>query len=262
MDQKAPAIALALAITVAGAHAQALRVEPGKIVPFDAPLSARARSLAALGKNPPATIARCAIAVPAGFTPAQPRPIFIVNAAQTASAVAALGEYAGPTNDVGWIALAADAPVPARVESSEWCYAMILAAYDRLEPAWPGVRRWAVATGGFSGGSKRSAYIGALLMEDRFSLIGLWLGGCNEARPTDALKWHKPGPTFLRLPIFLASGTTDPIATPAQVEQVRVSLANSKFTKVRIATYEGAHSFDPQSLRTALPWFVESARTK
>jgi dienelactone hydrolase len=265
MDQKTPAIVLALAasFTVASiAHAQALTVEPRKIVPFDAPLSRRAKALAALAKNPPVTAAKCAVAVPTGFSPAQPRPIFIVNAAQTASAVAALTEYAEPITDAGWIALAADAATPARVESSEWCYAMILAAYDRLDSAWPGVKRWAVATGGFSGGAKRSAYIGALLMEDRHSLIGLWLGGCNEDRPTDALKWHKPGPAYLRLPIVLANGTNDPVATPAHVEQVRASLAKSNFTNIRLTPYEGAHAFDASSLREALPWFVESARGK
>jgi predicted esterase len=151
--------------------------------------------------------------------------------------------------------LAADGGTPARVETTEWCAAMLMAAFDRLERSWPGVRRSPIAVGGFSGGAKRSAYIGATLMERKYPLIGMFWGGCNEDRANDALRWHKPGPAYDKVKIALSTGSRDSLVPAEQVQSVAESLAKGGFTNIREFPYDGEHSINQDALRAALSWF-------
>lgn len=250
-----PALLLLFASLVQAAP-PVFEVKPKTVVHFDAPLSAKAQAQAALGGNTSALLAHCAVAVPEGFTPARAWPIFIWNAPQNASAVEGFGAVAPAVNAAGWIALAADGATPAKLETTEWCSAMLAAALDQLERAWPTVRRWPVAAGGFSGGAKRAPYIGAVLAENRYRLVGLFLGGVNEDRATDALRWHKPGPAFKQVPIFLSGGTQDRTANPDELEAVVASLKKSGFTRVRSENYEGAHELHAAHVGQALRWFA------
>ena len=233
-----------------------VELTPGVVVKFDAPLSPAQQTLALTGGNPRVLTAKCALIVPEGFDPAKPWPIFCANAPQGSSAVEGAMAFGKPAAEAGWLTLAADGPVPAKLETIQWCAALAEAALDYLEKAWPGARRWPVASGGFSGGAKRSAYVGAMLMENGRRVIGLWMGGCNEDRATDALQWHKPGPAFFALPIWLSSGLTDPTATPAQQQAVRASLLASGFKNVRLETYAGTHALDPAQVAAGLRWFA------
>ena len=251
--------ALFLLVSLAHAAPPALEMKPKEIVHFDAPLSAKAQAMAALGGNTPAVLARCAVAVPEGFTPARAWPVFSWNAPQNSSAVEGLAAVAPAANDAGWIVLAADGATPAKLETTEWCAAMLAAAFDQLERAWPAVRRWPMAAGGFSGGAKRAPYIGAVLMESRYRVIGLFLGGVNEDRPTDALRWHKPGPAYKDVPIFLSGGTQDLTANPDEQEAVAASLKKSGFTHVRSESYDGEHELHTPHVSAALRWFTQAA---
>jgi len=251
-------LALTLPSLVCAAPARLGYVEltPGVVTKFDAPLSPAQQTLALTGGNPRVLVAKCAIIVPAGFDPAKPWPIFVENAPQGFSAVDGAPVFGKPAAAAGWITLAADGPVPAKLETIQWCVAMIAAAFDHVEKSWPGARRWPVACGGFSGGAKRSAYVGAMLMENGHRLTGLWMGGCNEDRATDALQWHKPGPAFFAVPIYLSSGLADPMATPAQHGAVRDSMRATGFKNVRLETYAGTHWMDPAQLAAGLQWFT------
>ncbi len=233
-----------------------VEITPGAVTKFDAPLSPALQTLALTGGNPRVPAAKCAIVVPAGFDPAKPWPILVANAVQGSSAVAGVAVFGKPAAEAGWITIAADGPVPAKLETTQWCVAMIEAAFDHLEKAWPGARRWPVASGGFSGGAKRSAYVGAMLMENGHRVIGLWMGGCNEDRASDALHWHKPGPAFFAVPIHLSSGLADPVATPAQHRVVRDSMLAAGFKDVRLETHAGAHAMDPAQLAAGLRRFA------
>jgi predicted esterase len=235
--------------------AGALAEEQSIVSRFDAPLSPAARKLSAIGGNPPATTAKCGVAFPKGFDARKPHPIFVWNSAQTASAVDGMAEIARTATDAGWVALAADAALPARVETTEWCVAMLMAAFDRLERSWPDVRKCPVAVGGFSGGAKRSVYIGAALMEQKHPLIGMFWGGCNEDRTADALRWHKPGDAYKTVRIALSTGTSDPIVPPERAKSVLDSLASAGFKTLRSFPYEGQHTLDRDQLREALLWF-------
>jgi hypothetical protein len=242
-------------LLLCAAHISAVAQEQSIVSRFDAPLSATARKLSTTGGNPPAASAKCGVAFPKGFDARKTHPILVWNAAQTASAVDAMSEIARTATDTGWVALAADGTVPARVETTEWCVAMLMAAFDRLERSWPEVRRCPVAVGGFSGGAKRSTYVGAMLMEQRQPLIGMFWGGCNEDRAGDALRWHKPGAGYKAVRIALTSGKADPVAPPERVKAVADSLSAAGFSAVRVFPYDGAHTLDRVKLREALEWF-------
>ena len=245
-------VAICLASSVAfGAE----RFEPGKIVHFEARLSAKAKAWANVGGNPPVERAKCAVVVPENFTPARAWPILIVNTPIGASAVEALGQYAPTASAAGWVTLAADGAVPAKLETTEWCHGMLFAAFEQLAKSWPGVARWPVACAGFSGGAKRAAYIGAVLSEDGHPLLGLFLGGCNEDRVSDAMRWHKPGPAFLQTPIFLSHGREDRLATADEMTSVVETMQRSGFLTVRAEAYDGGHELNVKELARALEWF-------
>jgi hypothetical protein len=231
------------------------RFESGKIVRFDAPLSAMAKQWAKVGGNPPIERAACAVVLPEKFTPARSWPILVVNTPIGTSAVEAIAQYSPTASAAGWVTLAADGGVPAKLETTEWCHAMLFAAFEQLAKSWPGVDHWPVACAGFSGGAKRAPYIGAVLLEDEHPLLGLFLGGCNEDRVSDALRWHKPGSAFLRTPIFLSHGREDSLATADETTSVVESMQRSGFQNVRAEPYDGGHELNAKELMRALEWF-------
>jgi hypothetical protein len=254
------AFALPAGAEAAPAQLGYIELTPGMVTKFDAPLSPALQTLALTGGNPRVLTAKCAIIIPAGFDPAKPWPVLVGNAPQGSSALRGVPGFGGPAAEAGWITLAADGPQPAKLETTQWCVAMIEAAFDYLDKAWPGARRWPVVSAGFSGGAKRSAYVGAMLMEGGHRVIGLWMGGCNEDRATDALRWHKPGPAFFAVPIYLSSGLADPIATPAQQQAVADSMHAAGFKNVRLESYAGSHRMEPAQLAAGLRWFAAPDR--
>jgi predicted esterase len=98
-----------------------------------------------------------------------------------------------------------------------------------------------------------------MLMQNGSRVIGLWMGGCNEDRASDALRWHKPGTAFFQVPIFLSSGLADPIATPAQHAAVRDAMGRAGFRNVRLETYAGTHWMNAAQIAAGLRWFKEIA---
>jgi predicted esterase len=135
---------------------------------------------------------------------------------------------------------------------------MLAGALDHLERSWPGVKRWPLAAAGHSGGAKRAPYIAATLMERGATVIGLYLSGCNEDRATDALRWHRPGLGFMKVPIFLSSGARDTIATPADHERVAAEIAKRGFTTIRCERHDEGHVLNAPHLSLALRWFGET----
>jgi hypothetical protein len=236
----------------------ALAAEDDGISRFEATLSPTARNFAAVGGNPPVPVAKCAVAFPAGFDARKEWPILVWNAPQTASAVDALPLIAKTATDAGWVALAADGGVPAKVETTEWCFAMLTAALDRMQRSWPNVRRCPVAVGGFSGGAKRSAYIGAILMEQRQPLAGIFFGGCNDDRVHDAMHWHKVGDAFRKVPMVFTAGAKDPLVPQAKAKGIVDFLTSDRFARVRLLESEGGHELHLPHLAEALRWFRET----
>jgi hypothetical protein len=244
-------------------HALPALIEPGKTVEFRVELPANLRALAGDGKLTPVSAAVVDIAVPPGFDPARPWPILIVSASQDPgynSSRELMHDFMDPALAAGWVVLGADPAAPVRTVESDTTgmrYALVKSALSALVKAWPDSARWPIAFGGFSGGSKRSGVLAFLSSVDGRTPIGMFLGGCNQATPADAMDGYgKPLPAFLTVPIFLSSGNRDPIATPEQHREVAHDLVIDGFTRVRLETYKGHHGLSQGQVRMALQWFL------
>jgi hypothetical protein len=210
--------------------------------------------------------AKIAYAVPTGFAPGRSWSILLISATSDPgynSSTRHLRDFAPAATTAGWVVVAADPPasVPPLLDSNELRHAMARAALDHLATIWPGSDKWPVALGGFSGGAKRSGWLAAMFARDGRMPIGIFQGGCNAATAAEAVNiYGPPRKVFRAVPVFLSSGDTDRIATPAQHRAVAAALRADGFTHVRLETYAGRHLLNPAHVTEALRWFESTAR--
>lgn len=249
-------------------QASSLPLQPGEVVEFTAPLSAELRAFASPNDRPVAfTEARCAVAVPPDFSPDRAWPVLLVSATSDPgynSSRALLRQFAAPALKAGWIVVAADPPVPVEIsaDTDPLRYALLAAALARLQAEWPALARWPRAFGGFSGGAKRSGTLAAFSLLLGHRPIGVFQAGCNQATLRFALALPQlPHEPFLATPVFLSSGRRDPIATPAQMAEVRDDLAQTGFHPLKLERFDGGHEVYAPHVEAALRWFAgENAR--
>lgn len=232
----------------------------GRALSFKAPLSAYAR-----GQVPRAaagiTYVSAVLVVPEGWDIRPRVPLLIVCSPSGAPAIPSLAGYTNAALAEGWAVLAADGPpVPFEQDTVMWNWGAVGSALAYVHTALPTTRRWPVAVGGFSGGAKRAACVAAAALQARYELIGIFLGGCNEDRASTGMLLFSPGPQFLKTPVFLGNGDTDPIAGPAHGAAVRASLERSGFSRLRAEVCQGGHRLEPLQVREALAWFAGSGK--
>ena len=231
----------------------------GEKTTFRAPLDKEAiQALSKAGNN--ATEAVVGLWVPADFDPRQEWKIWLVSQTADASSVDHMDCYpAAMPNAPGWIMLAADGPfAPPKGDTTQWRWQMARAGLQALEAAWPASRNWPIAAGGFSGGAKRSGFLGALLCADGRNLIGMYMGGCNQDMASEGLRDYRPDrQTFRKVPVYLSAGKQDATAPLQKVDKVRLSLEATGFREVRMETYDGGHNPDLGHVAEALNWFEE-----
>jgi hypothetical protein len=196
------------------------------------------------------------VALPAGFDPRRAWPVLVVTAPSGASAVQSLGGYTNVALSRGWIVTAVDGPkVRTEQDTSVFAWAMLSSLLDQLRISWPQSRQWPFACAGFSGGAKRAAMTAAQMMRQGDSVIGVFMGGCNEDRATTGYEIARPGTRFLDVPMFLSNGTRDPIAGPIYGEKVRGLMEQTGFRNIRLETYDDQHRLNTNQVRIALEWF-------
>jgi hypothetical protein len=226
---------------------------------FRAPLDKEAiKELTKAGN--PATESVVGLWLPADFDPRKQWNVLLVSATANSSSIGHMDTYLAPAkSSTGWIVMAADGPsTPPKGDTTQWRWEMARAGLLALEAVWPAARNWPVATGGFSGGAKRSGYLGALLCADSRDVIGMYMGGCNEDMATAGLKEYRPDRlTFRKVPVYLSTGDKDATATVQSANKVRLSLEATGFREVRMETYKGAHDPDAPQITEALNWFKE-----
>ena len=206
---------------------------------------------------------KVALAVPDGFDPRKTWPLLIVSAPSGGSSVRSVSAYTGVALSAGWIVLGADGPpTKAEHDTFTWGWAMLSSGLEFVHKFWPDSKKWPVACAGFSGGAKRSGMIGAIMMKENYSVIGMFMGGCNEDNASLGLRVSQPGEQFKQVPIFLSSGMTDPIATPEQHAVVKQSMYRTGFERIRLENYEGGHRLDNETLGRALDWFLKQSTNK
>ncbi|MSU63915.1 MAG: hypothetical protein EXS31_16235 [Pedosphaera sp.] len=237
-------------------------ITAGSLFRFNAPLSAHSKMVVTRGGNQAVDEAIGAIVLPPGFNPTNQYPVLIVSTTSDgdASSIGAMKRYTNMAAKVGWVVFAADGPSgkPPR-DDLTWRWSMLATTLARIHEEWPASRKWPVACAGFSGGAKWSAYIGSSAMRQGYSLIGVFMGGCNEDAASIAFSYYRPGDRFKQVRFFLSSGTGDTMATPWHHVGVRRSMEKYGFKAVRLETYVGGHQLNEPHLERALQWFNEPA---
>jgi hypothetical protein len=249
-----------------GAHAATLagrQVQPGGRTEIRFSVSKYFQDIAAQAGNPRPETGRAVVAFPAGFDPARSWPILIVTSTSDFNRTSAMDVdwYRAPATAEGWVALGSDATTPPRIDSTQWRLGLLGAALEAIRKEWPQSARWPVAFAGFSGGSKRSGVLGVMLAKSgSVRVCGFFLSGINEDRLGEAYKTYHPGAGLLEVPVWLSSGSTDPIATPQAHNLVKASLERTGFKRVRLEQFGGGHQLKLSEVRRALQWFRQLGR--
>jgi hypothetical protein len=230
---------------------------PGEVLTIEVPLSANRRAEAMKDKNanPKLAHARIGIAVPQGFDPLKSWPILVIANTEAYSNIDSLRQFKDAALNENWVVLAADEVEAEKDKEGSQKWPCVGAAFDYLTAAWPGIKNWPVACGGMSGGAKNSSFLAADLAREHHRVIGMLMMGCNQDMASVA--YRKAGaPTLLNAAVFISSGKSDTIATPAQAAQVKSSLQGIGFHKVRLESYDGAHDIYQPHIGEALRWFT------
>jgi hypothetical protein len=236
------------------------QVQGGKTVEIRFPVSKYYQDIAAQGGNPRVETGRAVLTFPPGFDPARRWPILIVTSTTDFRRTSPMDAewYRPPADAEGWMILTSDATVQPRQDSTPWRLGMLGAALEAVRKEWPQTAKWPVAFAGFSGGSKRSGLLGAMLARAGLANIcGFYLSGINEDRLSPAYKTYQPGADFLNIPIWISGGMDDPIATPSLEGAVQMSLRRTGFKRVRVEHFIGTHQLKRSEVRLALRWFRE-----
>ena len=230
---------------------------PGDILIVEVPLSAqrRAEMMKDREPNPKLVHVRMAIAVPPGFDPQKSWPVLVIANTEAYSNIDSLRQFKDAALNENWVVLAADQVEAEKNQEGDMRWPCLATAFDYLTAAWPGSRNWPVACGGMSGGAKNSSFLAADLAREHHRVIGMLMMGCNQDMATVA--YRKGGAvTLLNAAVFISSGKSDTIATPAQAATVKNSLQGTGFRKVRLESFDGAHDIYQAHISEALRWFM------
>ena len=246
-----------------GATLAGKQVQAGATVEIRFPVSKSFQDLAAEGGNPRVDTGRAVLMFPPGFDPGHRWPLLVVTSTSDFNRTSIMDAewYRRPATAEGWIVLGSDATISPRIDSTQWRLAMLAAALEAIRKDWPQSAKWPIAFGGFSGGSKRSCVLGAMLAKTgSVSICGFFLSGINVDRLSESYKTYQPGPGFLEVPVWLSSGSDDTVATPSSHNLVKLSLERTGFKRVRLERFDGQHQLKMSEVRRALQWFRELGR--
>jgi predicted esterase len=95
-----------------------------------------------------------------------------------------------------------------------------------------------------------------------YRLCGLYLAGVNDDVLTIAYRKSGLGRDFLKIPVFISSGTNDNIAPPDRARSVAASIKTAGFRSVRLETFSGGHAVKNNHTIEALRWFRSLLRTR
>lgn len=239
------------------------QVPPGGKIEIRFPVSKYFQDVASQAGNPRPETGRAVLTFPAGFDPSRTWPILIVTSTSDFNRTSAMDVdwYRKPATAEGWVVLGSDATIAPRIDSTQWRLGLLGAALEAIRKDWPQSARWPVAFAGFSGGSKRSGVLGAMLAKSgSVRVCGFFLSGINEDRLGESFRTYQPGRGLLEVPVWLSSGADDPIATPAAHNLVKASLERVGFKRVRLEQFSGGHQLKLSEVRRALQWFRQLGR--
>ncbi len=172
-----------LVIATQGATLAGQSVRGGATVEIRFPVAKSFQDIAAQGGNPRPDLGRALLTFPVSFDPARNWPILVVTSTSDFNRTSPMDAewYRRPALAEYWVLLASDATIKPRLDSTQWRLAMLAAALESMRRERPQSAKWPVAFGGFSGGAKRSALLGAMLAKTgSVKTCGFFLSGINE----------------------------------------------------------------------------------
>jgi hypothetical protein len=233
-------------------------ISPGSVVRAEVPLSAAEKSYAAGATTSVPEKAIAVAAFPRDFDPNNTWPVLVVFSTtdrQRLNRDDLVDFYLKAALAEGWIVVAGDSLHFPAHDTNGWRAAMTLAALDALHTSFRGSSRWPVSVAGFSGGAKRASLLAPLLVLDGIRLCGMYLTGVNEDVLSVAYRKSHLGQQFLQTPIFISSGSNDPIAPNDRARLVADSIRKTGFRSVRFETFAGSHAVKNAHTVEALRWF-------
>lgn len=254
-------IVVAVVVFHATSHANLPpRAQRSGTIDLTFPVSQNYQEYAAAGGNPRPTSGRLLMFLPQDFDAQRSWPVLIISSTSDGGRTSTMDApwYRAPATNEGWIVLATDATIRPREDTTAWRLAVLSAALEVLHHDWPGSRQWPVVFAGMSGGAKRTEWLSAMLARTHsLNIRGLFLAGINDDRMPEVLQNYPMSAEFLRIPIWISSGSSDPIATPVKTRDVQGSLVHLGFKDVHLSEFHGGHELDRADLRRALKWFRE-----
>jgi pimeloyl-ACP methyl ester carboxylesterase len=236
-------------------------ISPGSTVRAEVPLTAAERSYAADATTNVPDKGVAVVAIPRGFDPAKVWPILVVFSTtdfRRLNRDDLVDFYRRAALTEGWVLIAGDGREFPPHDTNGWRAAMTLAALDALHRSFPESSRWPVSVAGFSGGAKRASLLAPLLVLDGTHVCGMYLTGLNEDVLSVAYGKSHLGKAFLKTPVFISSGTNDPIAPMDRARSVANSIKKAGFQSVRFETFAGGHVVKNAHTIEALRWFRQS----
>ena len=235
-----------------------VRIKPGMTVRAEVPLNGTERSYASdATKNVPGT-AVAVIAIPRDFDPHKTWPVLVVFSTSDFNRLNRddlVQFYRDAALSQGWVVLAGDGRDVSPNDTHGWRAAMTLAAVDALHNSFAGSPNWPIALAGFSGGAKRASVLAPVMYLTGCRLCGLYLSGMNQDFLSLSYRKSRIGADFLKVPVFLSSGTNDKIAPVAAAREVAGELRHTGFRSVRFETFAGEHAVKNNHTIEALRWF-------
>jgi hypothetical protein len=247
-------------ITSDAATLRGQQVQGGKMIEIQFPIDKYYQDIAMRDGNPRPEVGTAVLSFPPGFDPARRWPILVVTSTSDYHRVSTMDvQWYRPAADAeGWVLIGTDATIKPQHDSTPWRLAMLAAGLETMRKEWPQSAHWPIAFGGFSGGSKRSGLLGAMLAKTgAFNICGFFLAGIGEDRLSPAYKIYQPRADFLNIPIWISGGMDDIIATPSLEGAVVASLRRTGFKRVRVEHFVGSHQLKRSEVRLALRWFRE-----
>jgi hypothetical protein len=200
------------------------------------------------------------IRVPETFDPRKPYGVYIpfMTSGGSGTHIQRGAHYARHVDADNWIVLGAG--WAEKEDERPWVatYVALMTLMRNLEEHWPGFSHWPIATGGFSGGAKWAGGMAMMLNADGFNVIGVYMGGCNEAFAA-RYKNHLGTRTAdcADIAMFMSNGTRDNIANERHADAMTRELTEASFRHLRRELYDGTHSEHIPHFRDALAWFLE-----
>jgi hypothetical protein len=231
---------------------------PGQTVTASVPLSPQEKSYASNATNQVPDTAIAVIATPRTFDPRKTWPVLVVFSTSNFDRLNRddlVQFYRDAALSEGWVVIAGDGRGSAPNDTNGWRAAMTLAALDALHKSFPGSDQWPVALAGFSGGAKRASLLAPVLYLKGCRLFGMYLTGMNQNVLSVSYKKSQLGPAFLRIPIFISSGTNDSIAPVGRAREITDEIRLTGFQSVRFETFAGGHAVKNEHTIKALRWF-------